>query len=110
MNIYDACEQAYKNGYEEGRKSMLNECVMCGAPLPEECNSMVCAQCKQNYGEPPVHITGKVIEPPKPNTELSFGAGDGSQDFLVYYQRAKPLNKFQIWMYKVCFGIRARNI
>ena len=21
----------------------------------------------------------------------------------------KPLNKFQIWMFKVCFGIKARN-
>lgn len=51
-----------------------------------------------------------VITPPKPNTELSFGANDGSYDFLVCYHRAKPLNRFQIWMYKVCFGIRARNI
>lgn len=49
-------------------------------------------------------------EPPKPNTELSFGAGDGNYDFLVNYRRKKPLNKFQIWMYKICFGIRARNI
>jgi hypothetical protein len=52
----------------------------------------------------------KPIEPPKPNTELSFGANDGQYDFLINYRRAKPLNRFQIWMYKVCFGIRARNI
>ena len=51
-----------------------------------------------------------IIEPPKANTELSFGAGDGNYDFLVCYRRAKPLNKFQIWMYEVCFGIRVRNI
>lgn len=55
-------------------------------------------------------ILGEPIKPPKPNTELSFGAGDGRYDFLIYYRRAKPLNKFQIWMYKVCFGIRARNV
>ena len=88
----------------------MNECVMCGAPLPEEWDSMVCAQCKQNYGDSPVHIVGKVTKPSKPNTELSFGANDGQNDFLVCYHRAKPLNQFQIWMYKVCFGIRARNI
>lgn len=46
----------------------------------------------------------------EPNTELSFGASDGQYDFLVCYRRAKPLNRFQIWMYKVCFGIRAKNI
>lgn len=55
-------------------------------------------------------VLGEPIQPPKPNTELSFGAGDGNYDFLVNYRRTKPLNKFQIWMYKVCFGIRARNI
>ena len=46
----------------------------------------------------------------KPNTELSFGAYDGNYDFLVNYRRTKPLNRFQIWMFKVCFGVRARNI
>lgn len=51
----------------------------------------------------------KVVERPQPNTELSFGASDGNYDFLVNYRREKPY-KFQIWMYKVCFGIRARNI
>ena len=55
-------------------------------------------------------ISGELIQPPKPNTELSFGANDGQCDFVVYYRRAKPLNKFQIWMYKVCFGIRTRNV
>ena len=89
---------------------MVNQCVMCGAQLPAECNSMVCAQCKQNYGDYPLHIVGYGIEQPKNNTELSFGAGNKTRDFIVSYYRAKPLNKFQIWMYKVCFGIRARNI
>ena len=82
---------------------------MCGAPLLDECGSMVCKNCLENAQASPVKIA-EVIEPLKPNTELSFGAGDGNYDFLVYYRRVKPLNKFQIWMYKVCFGIRARNI
>ena len=55
-------------------------------------------------------ISGELIQPLKPNVELSFGAHDGNYDFLVCYRRAKPLNRFQIWMFKVCFGIRARNI
>ena len=55
-------------------------------------------------------ISGELIQPPKPNVELSFGAYDGNYDFLINYRRAKPLTKFQIWMYKVCFGIRAKNI
>ena len=50
------------------------------------------------------------IEQPKNNTELSFSAGDETRNFVISYYRAKPLNKFQIWMYKVCFGIRARNV
>lgn len=110
MNIHDATEQAYKNGYEAGRNSVANQCVMCGAPLLDECNSMVCAQCIQNYGDYSLHIVGYGIEQPKNNIELSFGAGDKTCDFIISYRRAKPLNKFQIWMYKVCFGIRARNI
>lgn len=69
---------------------MVNQCVMDGAVQSNR--------------------FAQVIAPPKPNTELSFGAGDGNCDFLVYYRRAKPLNRFQIWMYKVCFGIRARNL
>ena len=87
---------------------MSNECVSCGAPLLNECGSMICKKCKQESKD--VVIVGRGIEPLKPNTELSFGASDGNYDFLVNYRRAKPLTKFQIWMYKVCFGIRAKNI
>ena len=88
----------------------MNSCVICSAQLPTESNSMVCAQCRKSADNFPMHIVGHLEKPPKPNTELSFGANDGKGDFLVYYRRAKPLNRFQIWMYKVCFGIRARNI
>lgn len=58
----------------------------------------------------PYEALAAISEPPEPNTELSFGAGDRQYDFLVCYRRSKPLNRFQIWMYKICFGIRARNI
>lgn len=51
----------------------------------------------------------KIKEPLSPNVELSFGE-DSGPNFLIAYRRAKPLNRFQIWMFKVCFGIRARNL
>lgn len=92
------------NPYEAINK-MANQCVMCGAEMPE--GGHVCAKCADGAVQPNFV---EVVEIPKPNTELSFGAGDGNYDFLVCYRRAKPLNRFQIWMYKVCFGIRARNI
>ena len=63
-----------------------------------------------NFFSPWEEISGESIQLPKPNVKLSFGAYDGNYDFLVNYRRAKPLNRFQIWMFKVCFGIRARNI
>ena len=53
------------------------------------------------------YITIKM--PPEPNTELSFGERDGP-NFLISYRREKPLTKFQIWMFKFCFGIEARNL
>lgn len=85
---------------------MINQCVMCGAEMPE--GGHICTKCMD--GAVQSNRFAQVVEPPKPNTELSFGASDGQHDFLICYRRAKPLNKFQIWMYKVCFGIRARNI
>ena len=84
----------------------VNQCVMCGAEMPE--GGHVCVKCAA--GAPQPNRFAQVTAPPEPNTELSFGANDGQYDFLVCYRRAKPLNQFQIWMYKVCFGIRARNI
>ena len=65
---------------------------------------------KKNCARTNVHIVGWGEKRPKKNTELSFGEGDKTFDFIVSYYRAKPLNRFQIWMYKVCFGIRARNM
>lgn len=83
----------------------MDKCVMCNAPLPTECGSMICEHCKKNNEGSLLFEAGRIIKPLNPNTELSFG-----DNFLVFYRRAKPLNRFQIWMYKVCFGIRARNI
>ena len=85
---------------------MINQCVACGAEMSE--GGHICAKCADGAVQP--NHFAQVLTPPKPNTELSFGANDGQYDFLVYYRRAKPLNRFQIWMYKICFGIRARNI
>ena len=50
------------------------------------------------------------IEIPKNNVELSFNGGTTEMDFIVGYRRKKPLNRFQIWMFKICFGICARNV
>ena len=104
MNVYDACEQAYQNGYAAGLAA--NQCVVCGAVMPE--GGHVCAKCAAGAELTNHFVQG--ITPSKTNIELSFGANDGQYDFLVRYRRAKPLNRFQIWMYKVCFGIRVRNI
>lgn len=53
---------------------------------------------------------GYVAKIPKNNVELSFNGGHHEMDFIVGYRRKKPLNKFQIWMFNICFGICARNV
>lgn len=92
----------------------MDNCVMCGRELPTESGSMVCPSCTLSCLAKPTNTfdwpAEEIAFPYKPNVELSFGAADGNYDFIVNYRRAKPLNRFQIWMYKVCFGIRARNI
>lgn len=87
----------------------MNECVMCGQQILDECGSMVCETCLKKTQATPVMLA-RVIKPKEPNVELSFGAGEQQCDFIVYYYRANPLNWFQRWMFKVCFGIRAKNI
>ena len=47
--------------------------------------------------------------PPLPNVELSFGER-GGPNLLINYRRNKPLTRFQIWMFKICFGIEAKNL
>ena len=49
-----------------------------------------------------------IYQPPTSNVTLDFGTEDHT-NFSITYYRNKPLNRFQIWMFKVCFGIRARN-
>lgn len=49
-----------------------------------------------------------IYQPPTPNVTLDFGTEDHT-NFSINYYRNKPLNRFQIWMFKVCFGIKARN-
>lgn len=87
---------------------MVNQCVICGAEMSE--GGHVCAACEAEMAEKVEGLKyGTVLTPPEPNTELSFGL-DSGPNFLISYRRAKPLSKFQIWMFNICFGIRARNI
>ena len=53
--------------------------------------------------------------PPKPNTKLILngntrGMETGVDTVEIVLYRIKPLNRFQRWMYKTCFGIKAENI
>lgn len=86
----------------------MDKCVMCGRELPTECGTMVCPQCMRDATIP--KTAAKIMEIPPNNVELSFNGGDPTMDFIVAYRRAKPLNWFQRWMFKICFGIRAKNI
>lgn len=47
---------------------------MCGAEMPE--GGHVCESCQTGAVRP--NRLAQVVVPPKPNTELSFGAGDGN--------------------------------
>lgn len=86
----------------------MDKCVMCGKDLPTECELMYCGECLLEVMTP--KFAYSTIEIPKNNVELSFNGGNTEVDFLVGYRRTKSLNWFQIWMFKVCFGIRARNV
>ena len=86
----------------------MDRCVMCGRELPTECGEMVCAQCLRDVTVP--KTAHSIYDIPPNNVELSFNGGEPAMDFIVAYRRTKPLNKLQIWMFKVCFGIKARNI
>ena len=81
---------------------MSDHCIMCGADIPE--GRHVCPTCERWETQ---LSAGVSLRPA--NTELSFGAEVGP-NFLISYRRDKPLNKFQIWMFKVCFGITAKNL
>ena len=85
---------------------MANQCVMCGIEMPE--GGHVCVKCMNGVIQSN-HLIGS-IKFPKSNTELPFGADNKNYDFIANYCRAKPLNRFQIWMHKICFGICIRNI
>ena len=89
---------------------MNNRCVICDSPIPE--GRHICQTCEkaEEYVRTPFPAQlCEIALPPKANVELSFGMESGP-NFLITYRRAKPLNRFQIWMFKVCFGICARNI
>lgn len=91
---------------------MSNKCVICNISIPEGRQICpICEKAEDNFVR--TSFPAQLCDfnwPPKPNVELSFGSYDGNYDFLVNYRRAKPLNRFQIWMFKICFGIRAKNL
>ena len=89
---------------------MSDHCVACGADVPE--GRHICVICEQEMLEKAKTLRDLSFAKPKdPNVELSFGEDEEyAPNFSITYYRAKPLNKFQIWMYKVCFGIRAKNM
>lgn len=84
----------------------MNLCIMCLREIPE--GRMVCPSCELEVDVS--ESKNIVVEFPLNNVELSFNGGESSMDYIVSYRRAKPLNQFQIWMFKMCFGIKARNI
>jgi hypothetical protein len=85
----------------------MDRCVICGCPVPE--GYQVCPNC-EICKIPPVG-QAKLFVPPAANVELSFGSGvNFAPNFQINYHRTKPLNKFQIWMFKFCFGVTAKNI
>lgn len=93
----------------------MNLCIMCLREIPE--GRMVCPSCElelevdvSESKNIVVEFPPNVVEFPPSNVELSFNGGESSMDYIISYRRAKPLNRFQIWMFKMCFGIKARNI
>ena len=51
----------------------------------------------------------ELFQPPVANTQLIFGTSEYN-NFSINFYRDKPLNKFQIWLYRICFGITAKNL
>ena len=84
----------------------MNLCIMCLREIPE--GRMVCPSCELEVDVS--ESKNIVVEFPLNNVELSFNGGESSMDYIISYRRTKPLNRFQIWMFKMCFGIKARNI
>lgn len=97
----------------------MSKCVSCGEDIPE--GRIACNKClndistkrlreeKINSEILKASSTGVAVSRIKTNVQLTFGDTADGTNFVVCYYRAKPLNKFQIWMYEVCFGIRAEN-
>jgi hypothetical protein len=97
----------------------MSKCVSCGEDVPEgriACNKCLNDISTKHLREEKVNAeilkasgTGITVGKIKTNVQMHFSDDPYSTDMVIYYYRKKPLNKFQIWMYKVCFGIRAEN-
>lgn len=88
----------------------MPKCVICNDEVPE--GHWVCPICdpKNKFNQDEVHFA-KMYAPPSPTVQLSFGdEKTGAPNFQINYYRKKQLNKFQIWMFKICFGITAKNL
>ena len=98
----------------------MSKCVSCGEDIPE--GRVACSKClkddpavirakEEKFNSEILKASGAAVAigKIKTNVQLHFGDDPYSTDMVIYYYRKKPLSKFQIWMYKVCFGIRAEN-
>lgn len=45
-----------------------------------------------------------IAQPPEPNTLFVFS--EGPNPTLILFYRPKKFNRFQVWMYKIFFGIK----
>ena len=87
----------------------MPRCVICNNEIPE--GLWICPICetKKIFNQDEMVFT-RMYTPPIPNVQLSFSdEKTGAPNFLINYYRKKRLNKLQIWMFKVCFGITAKN-
>jgi hypothetical protein len=88
----------------------MPRCVICNEEVPE--GRQICPICdpKEPFGRDEIHFS-RMYVPPTPNVTLSFGDEEyRAPSFEINYYRKKRLSKFQIWMFKACFGITAKNL
>ena len=98
----------------------MSKCISCGVDVPE--GRIACSSClkddpavirakEEKFNSEILKASGAAVAigKIKTNVQLHFSDDPYGSDMVIYYYRKKPLNKFQIWMYKVCFGIRAEN-
>lgn len=87
----------------------MPRCITCNDEIPEGLQVCPICETKKIFSQDEVHFA-RMRVPPSPNVQLTFGDEEpGAPSFQINYYRKKQLNKFQIWMFKICFGITAKN-